>query len=163
MRRSISRSILVLIAVRSLAACAGESPTVARPEVPPFAHAATPSSPITALPVRCRRDLRSPDGVRHSRKLALRHLRRGSVQSGVQQAGLGFFEYRGHYSRADSSIVFSFDGWSIAGPWLATGIVRRDSSIVVRYNVIMQLSDFEDGVYKSGAPLSSKQLRRAPF
>jgi hypothetical protein len=41
--------------------------------------------------------------------------------------------------------------------------VRRDSSIVVRYNVIMQLSDFEDGVYKSGAPLSSKQLRRAPF
>jgi hypothetical protein len=66
----------------------------------------------------------------------------------------GFFEYRGHYSRADSSIAFSFDGWSIAGPWLATGIVRRDSSIVVRYNVIMQLSDFEDGVYKSAAPLS---------
>ena len=43
---------------------------------------------------------------------------------------------------------------SIAGPWLATGVVRRDSSLVVRYNVIMQLSDFEDGVYKSAAPLS---------
>jgi len=66
----------------------------------------------------------------------------------------GFFEYRGHYSRADSSITFSFDGWSVAGPWLATGVVRRDSSIVVRYNVIMQLSDFEDGVYKSAVPLS---------
>ena len=66
----------------------------------------------------------------------------------------GFFEYRGHYSRADSSIAFSFDGWSIAGPWLATGIVRPDSSIVVTYNVIMQMSDFEDGVYRSPAPLS---------
>ncbi len=58
----------------------------------------------------------------------------------------GMFEYLGRYSRADSVITFDWDGWSIAGPWGATGTLRGDS-LDVKYNIIMQLSDFVDGVY----------------
>ena len=157
MRRPISRSILVLIAVRSLAACAGESPTAARPEVPPVVPTpATPSPPpITALPASgavAIYDRQTVSVIPASSRYVF--YGEGVFSLEYTRPDWGFFEYRGHYSRADSSIAFSFDGWSIAGPWLATGIVRRDSSIVVRYNVIMQLSDFEDGVYKSAAPLS---------
>lgn len=58
----------------------------------------------------------------------------------------GFFEYRGRYSRTDSAITFQFDGWSSMGPWLAGGIFAGDS-LTVKYNEVMGLSDFEDGVY----------------
>jgi hypothetical protein len=58
----------------------------------------------------------------------------------------GFFEYPGKYSLTDSGITFQFDGWSVAGPWLADGIVAGNS-LTVKYNVVMVLSDFEDGVY----------------
>jgi hypothetical protein len=58
----------------------------------------------------------------------------------------GFFEYPGRYSRADSMFTFDFDGWSSAGPWLANGILRGDS-LIVKYNLIMNMTDFEDGVF----------------
>jgi Tol biopolymer transport system component len=72
-------------------------------------------------------------------------------------ADSGFGEYPGHYSRepslyasGESSIKFSFD--ASAGAWVATGVARGDS-IVVRYNDMMALSDFEGGVYRLAAPL----------
>lgn len=57
-----------------------------------------------------------------------------------------FFEYSGRYSSTDSVFTFDFDGWSVAGPWRATGTVRGDS-LIVEYNIVMALSDFDDGVY----------------
>ena len=59
--------------------------------------------------------------------------------------------YPGKYSRADSAITFAFDGvaWDggdVAGPWMAAGIVRGDS-LVVMYNDVMNGFGFEDGVY----------------
>jgi hypothetical protein len=59
----------------------------------------------------------------------------------------GFFEYPGKYSRTDSAITFQFDAsGGTFGPWLADGIVAGDS-LTVKYNYIMVLDDFEDGVY----------------
>ena len=58
----------------------------------------------------------------------------------------GDFAYTGRYSLSGSIITFDWDGWSTAGPWGATGTLLGDS-LVVEYNIIMQLSDFEDGVY----------------
>jgi hypothetical protein len=58
----------------------------------------------------------------------------------------GFFEYGGTYARAGSQITFGWDGWSIAGPWGASGTLRGDT-LHVSYNTIMQLSDFIDGDY----------------
>jgi hypothetical protein len=57
---------------------------------------------------------------------------------------VGLFEYTGRYSRENASIVFSFDANS--GAWQATGTILGDS-LFVAYNLDMQMSDFEDGVY----------------
>ena len=62
----------------------------------------------------------------------------------LQFPGIG--EYRGTYKETDGTITFSWEGWSVAGPWGATGTLANDR-LVVRYNLIMQLSDFEDAVY----------------
>jgi hypothetical protein len=56
------------------------------------------------------------------------------------------FEYRGTYTDANGLITFEWEGWSVAGPWAATGSIN-DDSLTVRYNLIMELSDFEDAVY----------------
>jgi hypothetical protein len=63
----------------------------------------------------------------------------------LQYATLGE-EYRGRYTETDSVIRFEWDAWSAAGPWGATGTLDGDS-LTVRYNLIMQLTDFEDAVY----------------
>jgi hypothetical protein len=55
-------------------------------------------------------------------------------------------EYPGTYSRSDSTVAFRFVGSSAAGRWLADGIVRGDT-LLVRYNDIMSMSDFENGAY----------------
>jgi len=59
----------------------------------------------------------------------------------------GPFEYRGRYTRVDSRIIFSWDGWSTAGPWGAEGALHGDS-LSVTYNLVMQLTDFVDGTYR---------------
>jgi hypothetical protein len=75
-----------------------------------------------------------------------------SLQYSLAQWGL--VEYKGRYSRADSLITFDWDGWSTMGPWGADGILR-DDTLIVKYNLVMLLSDFEDGVYvrtSTGSP-----------
>lgn len=56
------------------------------------------------------------------------------------------FEYRGTYADANGLITFEWEGWSVAGPWGATGSLG-DNSLTVRYNLIMELDDFENAVY----------------
>lgn len=58
----------------------------------------------------------------------------------------GGFDYRGTYTKMNDIITFNWEGWSTAGPWGATGIIRGDT-LTVSYNIIMMLSDFEDAVY----------------
>ena len=67
-------------------------------------------------------------------------------------ARFGFFEYTGRYSRLNSQITFTWNGWSTAGPWGADGTLRGDS-LSVTYNTIMMLTDFIDGTYiHTGTP-----------
>ena len=54
--------------------------------------------------------------------------------------------YRGRYREVDGGVQFDWDGSSAAGPWGATGSIDHDR-LTVRYNLTMQLSDFEDAVY----------------
>jgi hypothetical protein len=58
----------------------------------------------------------------------------------------GSFEYAGRFSRVSSTIKFSFAGWSVAGPWEATGTLSGDT-LNVTYNSVMSFSDFIDGAY----------------
>jgi hypothetical protein len=56
------------------------------------------------------------------------------------------FEYRGTYKESGSAITFEWEGWSTAGPWGATGSLG-DKALIVRYNEVMMLTDFEDAIY----------------
>ena len=58
----------------------------------------------------------------------------------------GAFEYRGTYANSNGLITFQWEGWSRAGPWGATGSLN-DDSLTVQYNFIMEMTDFENGVY----------------
>jgi hypothetical protein len=64
----------------------------------------------------------------------------------LQFGGPGL-QYRGRYTESNSVIVFDWDGWSTAGPWGATGTLDGDI-MTVRYNLVMMLTDFEDGAYR---------------
>lgn len=59
---------------------------------------------------------------------------------------LGSLEYPGTYIETNSVITLNWEGWSVMGPWGATGSLSGDA-LSVRYNLVMQLTDFEDGVY----------------
>lgn len=56
-------------------------------------------------------------------------------------------EYRGGYTETNGAITFGWEGWSVAGPWGATGRIE-DGLLTVNYNLIMQLTDFEDAIYR---------------
>jgi dipeptidyl aminopeptidase/acylaminoacyl peptidase len=58
----------------------------------------------------------------------------------------GSFAYKGRYTRDGPGLTFDFDASSVAGPWQATGTLDGDR-LTIRYNLIMIMSDFEDGVY----------------
>jgi hypothetical protein len=64
---------------------------------------------------------------------------------------IGPFAYGGRYTRTNSQITFSWDGWSTAGPWGAQGTLRGDS-LKVTYNLVMTWSDFIDGTYVRASP-----------
>jgi hypothetical protein len=67
-----------------------------------------------------------------------------SLQFASSRAGL--FEYPGAWAPDGGQITLAFEGWSTAGPWQATATLRGDS-LSVKYNIVMYLSDFIDGVY----------------
>jgi len=58
--------------------------------------------------------------------------------------GLG--DYRGGYTESNGLIRFDWEGWSVAGPWGASGTLEK-RSLTIQFNFIMQLTDFEDAVY----------------
>lgn len=64
----------------------------------------------------------------------------------LQYPSLGTVAYRGGYSAANGEMTFEWEGWSTAGAWGATAALTGDA-LTMRYNLIMQLSDFEDAAY----------------
>lgn len=55
--------------------------------------------------------------------------------------------YSGTYRELDKVVEFNWDGRSAAGPWGSDATLAGDA-LSVHYNVIMQLTDFEDAVYQ---------------
>jgi PKD repeat protein len=105
--------------------------TVARQDFPPV-----PSSALTYVRV-------FPEtGVRASRYVLYED---STFALQYVVTGFGFFEYTGIYSRVNAQVAFYFDANS--GQWQATATVQGDS-LIVDYNAMMGLDDFEDGVYR---------------
>ena len=55
-------------------------------------------------------------------------------------------EYRGTYTMTNRVIDFDWEGWSVMGRWDARGTLGGDV-LSVRFNDVMQLTDFEDANY----------------
>jgi hypothetical protein len=64
----------------------------------------------------------------------------------VLPGGGTHWAWSGTYGRADSVLVFRYNAWNAAGESSARGTLRGDT-LLLRYNDIMQMTDWEDGVY----------------
>lgn len=101
---------------------------------------ATPSGPVFSA-------IHQPARVylaAHSSPRPSRYVLYGGGTFVLQYAGGP--DYRGRYVEQNAAITFEWEGSSRAGPWGATGSIG-DDTLSVRYNTIMALSDFEDGVF----------------
>ncbi|MDX1646505.1 MAG: hypothetical protein R3304_05125 [Longimicrobiales bacterium] len=70
----------------------------------------------------------------------------GGFELQYLSSSLAYHALPGTYAREGSELRFDFEAWSLAGPWKATGILEKDT-LRVSYNVVMLLSDFQDGVF----------------
>jgi hypothetical protein len=115
---------------------------------PPGSVDAPRSFPEVSRPARVYVAVNSPMYQMHGSPLVSRYVLYddGTFALQYSSANHPFFEYRGTYTEASGLITFEWEGWSVAGPWGATGSLSAES-LSVRYNIIMQMSDFEDGVY----------------
>ena len=72
-----------------------------------------------------------------------RYVLHNSGTFSLQYASLGH-EYVGTYTEENGRVTFRF---AADGRWDAVGTLNGDS-LDVRYNVVMELSDFENAVYR---------------
>ena len=148
MNSAVRRGAVVVLLVVS-AACGSSEPTAptgtgqapAPPSAPPPPTTTFPplSGPSRTFIFEHELSYRVSDYTRRSRFVVYDN---GAFV--LQYVGLG--EYRGGYTDANGIVTFEWEGWSTAGPWGARGTLKGDS-LTVTYNLIMQLTDFEDAVY----------------
>jgi len=142
---NITPSTLAIIAVACTAACGGSDRTVAAmmPTAPTVA--ASPPFPAVDRPARVF-DVSGPVSDPLSAwTLGSRYLLYDDGAFVLQF--LSGRTYTGRYQQRGGDVRFQWDAGSAAGPWGATGALT-DELLTVRYNIIMQLSDFEDAVYR---------------
>ena len=147
--KSIGANVLCVVVLVLSAACGGANQPAA-PSPQPSA-AATPMAATTRQPS-------FPAVLKPARIFAFDHaglpVQPYTINSRFVLYDDGTFElqyaaqgsYAGTYTETSGVVVFAWQGWSVAGPWGATGTLAGDS-LAVNYNTIMQLSDFEDAVY----------------
>lgn len=158
-RRCICLMPLLLFTV----ACGGSQSTVApaRTEVQtstpapaplpvpvPTTTQCTADFPAVAKPARIYLGTSCPTYPIHGGPLVSRYVLYDNGEFALQYSSQNyrFFEYLGSYGGPDSQVSFSWEGWSVAGPWASTGVLT-EQSLVVTYNLVMKMSDFEDGLY----------------
>lgn len=124
-----------------------DSPVVIAPSPPP--SGVPPAFPAVERPARIYVAESQPTYETHGSPLASRYVLYDDGTFSLQYASANypFFQYRGTYEVVNGAVTFRWEGWSVAGPWAAEGTLT-DQSLTVRYNLIMELSDFESGVYR---------------
>ena len=149
MNTSVRRSAVVVLLMLS-AACGSSKPTsptgTSQPTAAPLPTPPRPDFPPLSGPSRTfffDRELSHPVSD-YTKKSQFVLYDNGAFV--LQYLSLGEGGYRGGYRDANGVITFEWEGWNIAGPWGATGTLQGDS-LRVQYNLIMQMTDFEDAVY----------------
>ena len=121
---------------------------VAPTPAPPIEPGVPPPFPPVSRPARVYVAAQFPTYEYHRGPLASRYVLYDDGAFGLQYASprFGTFEYRGMYTESNGHLDFQWEGSSLAGPWGATAVITEES-LTVSYNVIMQMTDFEDGVF----------------
>jgi len=137
MRRVACRSLLIVVALASVAACAADATRpAAGPPVAPLPPAAPPL-PAGAVAY----DRSSPSMYADGSSFILRP--DGGFDLTYEMGQLG---YPGTYASTASSLAFAFKDSDTAGAWLAEGTIQGDS-LHVEFNLVMSMADFESGWY----------------
>jgi hypothetical protein len=140
-----------LLGVFVLANACGSLPPTAPSTTNPSLSGSAPASPGVTFP--------PPSGP--SRTFVFDHALGYPVRNYTEQSRIVLYDngafalqylspigaYRGTYAQSGGTLSFGWEGASAAGVWMAGGVITNDS-LTVRYNEIMQLSDFEDAVYR---------------
>ena len=145
------RGSLILVVLAAVTACSGVGSPVApvapnNPVAPAPSPPAPPIVPGVAPPAGTYVFMDTGGNVASWTRRS-RFVLGDDGRFALQYEGIG--EYRGTYkhSGATDTFTFEWEGWSTAGPWGATGTVR-DDVLTVSFNIVMQLSDFENASYK---------------
>ena len=146
---TIVRGAAVVVLLMLFTACGSSSTTPSSPSPLPAPAPAPSPSPTSAFPPPSgpsrafafdrESDYRVSDYTRQSRFVLYDN---GAFV--LQFIGRG--AYRGAYKELNGSLTFDWEGSNVAGPWGATGTVTGPL-LTIRYNGIMELSDFENAVY----------------
>jgi hypothetical protein len=148
---SIRRASFVVLAVVLASACAGSTPTAPAPimqsSVVPSSPPVQPTFPPLSGPSRTFTFDHAPSPRVASYTTQSQFVLYDNGAFALQYPSLNGGVYRGGYTESNGVITFSWEGWSAAGPWSATGTIK-DGLLTVQYNVIMALTDFEDAVYR---------------
>ena len=147
---AVLRRTLIVLFVALSCACAGSTPT-----------APTPPRQSVILPAPAPPQTNFPPASGPSRTFTFDHTFGPTAADYTKQSRFVLYDdgafvlqylsligdYRGGYSESNGVITFGWEGWSVAGPWGATGTLQ-DGVLTVHYNLIMQLTDFEDAAYR---------------
>ena len=137
---------VVAVFLTLFTACGGSLPT-APTGSPTVATAGPPASPASSFPAPSGPSRSFDHDSSYSVSGYTRQSRFVLYDNGafvLQYTGRG--EYRGAYKEAGGGLIFEFEGVSSAGPWGATGTLAGPL-LTIRYNQVMELSDFENAVY----------------
>ena len=126
------------------------TPAAPNPTPAPVAGDFAPSFPAVSRPARVYVAVSWPFvAFPHGSPLASRYVLYDDGTFGLQYSSASnpFFEYAGTYKETNGSIELNF------GPnWGSATAMLSGNSLTVRYNILMQMSDFEDGVYMASTP-----------
>ncbi len=141
MRHPVARSGVLLVLLVITTSCG--SGRVVTPTAPTASTAPPPGFPAVTGSARTYVNAEAQGGL-----LVSRYVLHDDATFALQYTSGGYpsGEYRGTYSEAGGLVSFEWEGWSAAGPWGATAVLTEET-LTVRYNLIMQMTDFEDGVY----------------
>lgn len=142
MRDAVARCGVLLVLLAVTTAC-GSGP-VATPTAPtPASGTPPPGFPAVTGAARTYVHAEAQGGL-----LVSRYVLHDDGTFALQYTSGGYpsGEYRGTYSEAGGLVTFEWEGRSAAGPWGATAVLTEET-LAVRYNLVMQMTDFEDGVY----------------
>jgi hypothetical protein len=148
-RRLRLSAAVVALALPALG-CHGSSPIPTAPSAPPAEVTQAPAPPSGVPPVSTSGRTFTYSGpasypVRPYTQQSS-YVLGSDGQFALAYSHAGGFQYLGRFTESGNQVTFYWEGSAAAGPWGAIGTLD-EGTLTIRYNLVMQMSDFEDAVY----------------